>query len=64
MTKPVAAFRSGVIGDSRHTIRLDENSRLVLWNKHHQARPFSERKSRIHSNGPIQRTKNHSPSCT
>jgi hypothetical protein len=23
MTKPVAVFRSGVIGDPRHTIRLD-----------------------------------------
>ena len=31
MTKPVAAFSSGVIGDSRHTIRLDENSHLVLF---------------------------------
>jgi hypothetical protein len=40
------------------------HSRLVLWNKHHQARLFSKRKSRIHSNGPIQRTKTHSPSCT
>jgi hypothetical protein len=28
------------------------HSRLVLWNKHHQAHPVSERKSRIHSNGP------------
>jgi hypothetical protein len=26
VTKPVAAFRSGVISDSRHTARLDENS--------------------------------------
>jgi hypothetical protein len=40
------------------------HSRLVLWDKHHQARLFSERKSRMHSNGPIQRTKTHSPSCT
>jgi hypothetical protein len=31
MTKPVAMFRSGVIGDPRHTIRLDENSHLVLF---------------------------------
>jgi hypothetical protein len=31
MAKPVAVFRSGVIGDSRHTVRLDENSRLVLF---------------------------------
>jgi hypothetical protein len=31
MTKPVAVFRSGVIGDSRHTIRLDERSYLVLF---------------------------------
>jgi hypothetical protein len=31
MTKPVAVFRSGVIGDSRHTVRLDENSHLVLF---------------------------------
>jgi hypothetical protein len=32
MTKPVAAFRSGVlIGDSRHTVRFDENSHLVLF---------------------------------
>ena len=36
--------------------------RLVLWDKHHQAHPVAERKSRIHSNGPIQRTKIHSPS--
>jgi hypothetical protein len=40
------------------------HSRLVLWNKNHQARLLPERKSRIHSNGPIQRTKIHSPSCT
>jgi hypothetical protein len=40
------------------------HSRLVLWNKHPQAHPVAERKSRIHSNGPIQRTKIHSPSCT
>jgi hypothetical protein len=40
------------------------HSRLVLWNKHHQAHPVAERKSRIHSNGPIQRTNTHSPSCT
>jgi hypothetical protein len=31
MTKPVAVFRSGVIGDSRYTVRLDENSHLVLF---------------------------------
>jgi hypothetical protein len=31
MTKPVAAFRSGVIGYSRHTISIDENSHLVLF---------------------------------
>jgi hypothetical protein len=31
MTKPVAVFRSGVIGNSGHTIRLDENSHLVLF---------------------------------
>jgi hypothetical protein len=31
MTKPVAVFRLGVIGDSRHTVRLDENSHLVLF---------------------------------
>jgi hypothetical protein len=31
MTKPVAVFRSGVIGDPRHTVRLDENSHLVLF---------------------------------
>jgi hypothetical protein len=31
MTKPVAVFRLGVIGDSRHTIRLDANSHLVLF---------------------------------
>jgi hypothetical protein len=31
MTKPVAVFRSGVMGDSRHTVRLDENSHLVLF---------------------------------
>jgi hypothetical protein len=30
MTKPVAAFRSGVIGDPGHIIRPDENSHLVL----------------------------------
>jgi hypothetical protein len=52
MTKPVAVFRSGVIEDSRHTVRLDENSHLVL---------FPERKSQIHSNGPIQRTKSTPP---
>ena len=26
MTKHVAVFRSGVIGDSRHTVRLDEQA--------------------------------------
>jgi hypothetical protein len=31
MTKPVAVFRSKVIGDPRHTVRLDENSHLVLF---------------------------------
>jgi hypothetical protein len=31
MTKPVAVFRSVLIGDSRHTVRLDENSHLVLF---------------------------------
>jgi hypothetical protein len=31
MTKPVVVFRSGVIEDSRHTVRLDENSHLVLF---------------------------------
>jgi hypothetical protein len=31
MTKSVAAFRSGVIGDPGHTARLDENSHLVLF---------------------------------
>jgi hypothetical protein len=31
MTKPVAGFRLGVIGDSRHTARLDENSHFVLF---------------------------------
>jgi hypothetical protein len=31
MTKHVAVFRSGVIGDPRHTVRLDENSHLVLF---------------------------------
>jgi hypothetical protein len=31
MTQPVAVFRSGVIGDSRHTVRLDENDHLVLF---------------------------------
>jgi hypothetical protein len=31
MTKPVALFRSVVIGDSRHTVRLDENNHLVLF---------------------------------
>ena len=31
MTKPVAVFRSGVIKNSRHTVRLDENSHLVLF---------------------------------
>jgi hypothetical protein len=30
MTKPVAVFRSGAIGYSRNTARLDENSHLVL----------------------------------
>jgi hypothetical protein len=30
MTKPVAVFSSVVIGDSGHTVRLDENSHLVL----------------------------------
>jgi hypothetical protein len=40
------------------------HSRLVLWDKHHQARPVAERKSQIHPNGSIQRTKTHSPSCT
>jgi hypothetical protein len=30
MTKPVAVFRSGVIVDSRHTVRLDENSHLAI----------------------------------
>jgi hypothetical protein len=40
------------------------HSRLVLWDKHHQAHRVAERQSRMHSNGPIQRTKTHSPSCT
>jgi hypothetical protein len=31
MTKPVAVFRSGVIGDPIHTVRFDENSHLVLF---------------------------------
>jgi hypothetical protein len=31
MTKPVAAFRLGVIEDSRHAVRLDENSHFVLF---------------------------------
>jgi hypothetical protein len=31
MTKPVAVFRSVVIEDSRHTVRLDESSHLVLF---------------------------------
>jgi hypothetical protein len=31
MTKPVAVFRSRVIGDSRHTVRLDGDSHLVLF---------------------------------
>jgi hypothetical protein len=31
VTKPVAAFGSGVIGDSRNTVRLDENSHLMLF---------------------------------
>jgi hypothetical protein len=31
MTKPVALFRSGVIKDSRYTVKLDENSHLVLF---------------------------------
>jgi hypothetical protein len=31
MTKPVAAFRSRVIGDSKHTVRFDEKSHLVLF---------------------------------
>jgi hypothetical protein len=31
MTKPVAVFCSVVIGDSRHTVRLDKNGRLVLF---------------------------------
>jgi hypothetical protein len=30
MTKPVAAFHSGGIGDPGHTIRLDEHSHLVF----------------------------------
>jgi hypothetical protein len=29
MTKHVAVFRSGVIGGSRHTVRLDENSHFL-----------------------------------
>jgi hypothetical protein len=31
MTKHVAVFRSGVSGGSRHTVRLDGNSHLVLF---------------------------------
>jgi hypothetical protein len=31
MTKPVDVFCSGVIEDSRHTVRLDANSHLVLF---------------------------------
>jgi hypothetical protein len=31
MTKPVAVFRSGVLGDPRHTVMLDANSHLVLF---------------------------------
>ena len=31
MTKPVAVFRSVAIGDSRYTVRPDENSHLVLF---------------------------------
>jgi hypothetical protein len=31
MTKPVAAFRSRVIGGSRCTVRFDGNSHLVLF---------------------------------
>jgi hypothetical protein len=31
MTKPVAALRSGAIRDPRCTVRLDENSHLVLF---------------------------------
>jgi hypothetical protein len=31
MTKPVVVFRSVVIGDPRHTVRLDENSHLVQF---------------------------------
>jgi hypothetical protein len=31
MIKPVAVFRSVVIEDSRYTVRLDENSHLVLF---------------------------------
>jgi hypothetical protein len=31
MTRPVAVFRSGVIGDSGHTVRLDKNGHLVLF---------------------------------
>ena len=31
MTKPVAVFLSVVIRDSGHTVRLDENSHLVLF---------------------------------
>jgi hypothetical protein len=31
MTKPVAVFRSGVIRDSRHAVRLGENGHLVLF---------------------------------
>jgi hypothetical protein len=31
MAKPVVVFRSVVIGDPRHTVRLDENINLVLF---------------------------------
>jgi hypothetical protein len=31
MTKPVAVFRSVVIGDSRCAVRLDANSHLVIF---------------------------------
>jgi hypothetical protein len=31
MTKPVAVFRSGVMRDSGHTIRVDENCHLVRF---------------------------------
>jgi hypothetical protein len=43
-------------------IRRFIHCRLVLWNKHHQAHPVAERKSRIRSKGPIHRTKTHSRS--